>query len=171
MEIAMFVMPLKKMKLRTKDLESAYGASYGRVRSWNSAAHHFTKFHQGWDIEAPVGSACYAICDGVITHTGHHPQFGRNIVLQFSKSGQTDVSPADPLWAFYAHLSVILVAKNQLVTAGQTIGFTGHTGNASASAPHLHFEVRNTSNPNPGLGPTGRLDPATVLGYQYLVCS
>jgi len=167
----MFIMPLKQMKLRTKELDSVEGASYGRVRKWNAAAHHYTKFHQGWDLMAASGTPCYAICDGVITHTGHHAQFGWNIVLMFSKSGQTGVSPLDALWAFYAHLSHILVAKNQIVTAGQEIARTGHSGNASASAPHLHFEIRHTSNPNPGLGNTGRLDPATVLGYQYLVCS
>lgn len=167
----MFVTPLKKMKLRTVDLESAYGASFGRVRKWDRAAHQFKKFHQGWDLEAVVGTRCYAIADGVITHVGKHTQFGQNIVLQFSKTGQTQVSPNDPLWAFYAHLSEILVVKNQIVTAGETIGLTGHTGNASAHAPHLHFEIRNTPNPNPGLGETGRLDPAMVLGYEYLVSS
>ena len=167
----MFLTPLKKMKLRTVNLESAYGASYGRVRKWSVAAHHFTKFHQGWDLEAPVGTRCHAICDGVITHTGRHAQFGKIIVLQFSKSGQTGVSTIDPLWAFYAHLSEILVVENQIVTAGETIGFTGHTGNASAAAPHLHFEIRNTPLASPGLGATGRVDPATVLGYQYLVSS
>jgi murein DD-endopeptidase MepM/ murein hydrolase activator NlpD len=167
----MFLTPLNKMKLRTKELESAYGASYGEVRNWNPAAHNFTRFHQGWDLEAPVGTPCYAICDGVITHRCYRNPWGANIVLQFSKSGQTGVSPVDPLWAFYAHLSAILVVEDQLVTAGQIIGFTGHTGSASASAPHLHFEIRNTSNPSPGLGPIGRLDPASILGYRYLICS
>jgi len=83
----MFTMPLKKMKLRTKELESAYGASYGRVRVWNATTHHHTKFHQGWDLEAATGTPCYAVCDGVVTHVGHHPQFGWNVVLQFSGSG------------------------------------------------------------------------------------
>lgn len=171
MDGEMFTMPLKQMKLRTKDLESSYGASYGRVRVWNAALHHHTKFHQGWDLEAATGTPCYAIAEGVITHVGHHPQFGRNIVLQFSKSGRTGVSPVDALWAFYAHLSHILVPKGKIVVAGEVIGATGHTGNASASAPHLHFEIRNTPNPSPGLGGTGRIDPATVLGYNYLVSS
>jgi hypothetical protein len=48
----MFVMPLNQMKLRTKELESSYAASYGRVRNWSATAHHHTKFHQGWDLEA-----------------------------------------------------------------------------------------------------------------------
>jgi murein DD-endopeptidase MepM/ murein hydrolase activator NlpD len=166
-----FTTPLKQMKLRTKDLESAYGASYGKVRNWNTGLHSYMKFHQGWDLEAAAGTPCYAVADGEITHTGNHPQWGRNIVLQFSKTGQTGVSPMDPLWAFYAHLSHVLVLKSTLVTAGQMIGLTGHTGNASASAPHLHFEIRNTPNPSPGLDATGRLDPSQILGYKYLICS
>jgi murein DD-endopeptidase MepM/ murein hydrolase activator NlpD len=167
----MFTMPLKAMKLRTQELDSSYAASYGRVRNWSSALRHHTKFHQGWDLKAASGTPCYAIAGGVITHAGHHPQFGRNIVLQFSKSGITDASPMDALWAFYAHLSHILVSEGTIVAAGEQIGLTGHTGNASASAPHLHFEIRKTSNPNPGLGAVGRLDPATILGYNHLVCS
>jgi murein DD-endopeptidase MepM/ murein hydrolase activator NlpD len=92
-------------------------------------------------------------------------------VLQFSRSGLTRVSALDALWAFYAHLSVILVPAGKIVAAGEMIALSGHSGNASASAPHLHFEIRNTPNPNPGLGATGRVDPATILGYNYLVCS
>ena len=91
--------------------------------------------------------------------------------LQFSKSGLKAVCPVDPLWAFYAHLSNVLVSKGQIVSSGRLIAMTGHSGNASASAPHLHFEIRNTSNPNLGKGEIGRLDPAIILGSQYLMCS
>lgn len=164
-------MPLTQMKLRTKELESSYGASYGEVRKWSPALRSYQKFHQGWDLEALAGTPCYAIADGEITHVGTHGQWGHNLVLQFSKSGRGGVSPVDALWAFYAHLSGILAPKGALVRRGQIIALTGHTGNASASAPHLHFEIRNTPNPSPGLGSTGRLDPGTVLGYEYLVCS
>jgi len=167
----MFVMPLKQMKLRRQGLESSYGASYGIVRKTATAASTYNKWHQGWDLDAQTGTSCYAICDGIITHTGDHPQFGKNIVLQFSKSGLTQVSAVDSLWAFYAHLSVISVIRGQIVSAGSVIGLTGHSGNASVSAPHLHFEIRSTPNPSPGLGSVGRLDPAVILGYEYLRCS
>jgi len=166
----MFMMPLRTMKLRTKELESAYGASYGKVRVLNQTTHHYTKFHQGWDLEAASGTPCYAICGGVVTHVGHHKQFGWNIVLEFSRSGVVGVSPTDALWAFYAHLKIYIVRKGQIVSSGDLIGYTGHSGNASASAPHLHFEIRNTSRPSPGLGSAGRIDPATILGYNHLVC-
>jgi len=166
----MFTMPLKEMKLRTRELESSFGASYGMVRKWNGALHHYTTFHQGWDLEASTGTPCYAVASGLITHVGDHAQWGLNIVLQFSRTGQTHASTTDALWAFYAHLQNVLVKTGNLVDAGQIIALSGHSGNASASAPHLHFEIRSTPKPSPGLGSPGRLDPATILGYKYLVC-
>jgi murein DD-endopeptidase MepM/ murein hydrolase activator NlpD len=68
------------------------------------------------------------------------------------------------------HLSAgrVLAKDRKQVKAGEAIGLTGTSGNASSGAPHLHFEIRTTSNPNPGLGDVGRVDPATVLGYHYL---
>lgn len=163
------VPPLVKMKLRKAGLESVVGASFGKVRNWNAQEHAYTKTHQGWDLEAPVGTPCRAIAAGLIEYAGFHPQFGHQIVLRFSKSGnQFQSIPGDTLFAHYAHLSVVLVQSGQRVSAGQTIAHTGISGNASADAPHLHFEIRTTADPNPGLGEVGRLDPAMVLGYQYL---
>ena len=165
----MLTTPLLQMKLRTAELPSAFGASFGKVRSWDAAQHAHTKFHQGWDLDAPVGTPCRAIADGQIEYVGVHPQFGQQVILRFSRSGNKLQSlPGDTLFAAYAHLSAALVTVGQVVRAGDTIALTGVSGNASASAPHLHFEIRNTSNPNPGLGGVGRLDPAEVLGYHHL---
>lgn len=166
----MVTMPLKRMKLRTKNLASELGASYGHVRDWNSSSHRYTRFHQGWDLEAATGTPCYAISEGIVTHVGYHPDFGYNVVMQFSRGEQRRVSSVDSLWAFYAHLSSITVKEGQLVQAGNTIGLTGHSGNASASAPHLHFEIHNVPDPSPGRGKAGRVDPAAILGYHHLVC-
>lgn len=166
------VAPLGTMKLRTAELPNAFGASFGKVRNWNAARHAFTKFHQGWDLEAAVGTPCRAIADGVIEYVGTHPQFGKQVILRFSKTGNRFQSvPGDVLFAQYAHLSAVLVKAGQEVGAGDTIALTGVSGNASGTAPHLHFEIRNTSNPNPGLGGVGRIDPAEILGYHYLVSS
>jgi murein DD-endopeptidase MepM/ murein hydrolase activator NlpD len=167
----MFKSPLRRMKLRTKGLNSSYGASFGRVRKSADGKGDYAVFHQGWDLEAESGTPCYAVAGGVITHVGNHPAFGLNIVLQFSRRGQNAVSPVDALWAFYAHLSGSVVSVGTIVAADEIIGFTGHSGNAGASSPHLHFEIRNTANPSPGLGEVGRLDPAIILGYSYLQCS
>lgn len=167
----MTVPPLQVMKLRTASLPNAYGAGYGKVRVWSSVQHDYTKLHQGWDLEAAVGTPCFAIADGIITHVGHHPQFGTNVVLQFSGQANPISSGPGDLFAFYAHLQAATAVVGKLVKAGDQIGLTGTSGNASPNAPHLHFEIRNTSNPSPGLGLVGRVDPGKVLGYQYLISS
>ena len=167
----MIVPPLKVMKLRTAELPNAYGASFGKVRRWNGTQHDYTKFHQGWDLEAVVGTPCFAIEDGAITHVGIHPQFGRNVLLQLADPSKPLTSQPGELFAFYAHLTSAIVLAGQIVKAGQQVGITGCSGNAVERAPHLHFEIRTTSNPSPGFGPVGRIDPARVLGYRYLVSS
>jgi murein DD-endopeptidase MepM/ murein hydrolase activator NlpD len=163
------------MRLRTKELANELGASFGKVRNWNSSAKKYEKFHQGWDLEAPTGTECYAIGDGVVVAVGTHPQFGNYVNLQITnaetvaKKSPNSSQPTD-LFAFYAHLSQALVSVGQSVRAGDRVGLTGYSGNAQATAPHLHFEIRNTAATSPGLGNTGRIDPAEVLGHGHLRC-
>ena len=152
------VQPLKVMKLRSAELQSPIGASFGMVR--NSG----TRAHQGWDLEAPIGTPCYAIEDGLILDVNTHPQLGKFVNLQFPHVQRK--TPANAMTAFYAHLSSAVVVKGAVVKKGAIIGYTGVTGIASAGAPHLHFEIRKVSASHPGFGLDGRVDPGTVLGYQ-----
>ncbi|MGH2375041.1 MAG: M23 family metallopeptidase [bacterium] len=54
------------------------------------------------------------------------------------------------------------VAAGERVAAGQVLGWTGTTGNARGTPPHLHFEYR-TSSARRGPGVVGRADPAGYL--------
>jgi murein DD-endopeptidase MepM/ murein hydrolase activator NlpD len=50
----------------------------------------------------------------------------------------------DQRWTYYyAHLQGYApgLAEGQQVKRGQVIGRVGHTGNASAEGPHLHFAI------------------------------
>ncbi len=88
----MLVSPLVHMKLRTAALPTSLAATFGKVREWDQTQHEYKKFHQGWDLEAPIGTPCRAIADGIIHYVGHHPDFGSQVILRFSKSGATSFS-------------------------------------------------------------------------------
>ena len=89
------------------------------------------KFHKGVDFRAKIGTQVYACKGGVVTTcVKNDPIFGNYIILSHP-NGITSV---------YAHLSKIMVTKNQVVQKGNVIGLVGQTG--AATGPHLHFEIR-----------------------------
>lgn len=151
--------------------------SYGWVRTHKDGT---PKPHQGWDLQTPRGMHCYAVADGVIEDTNSLASdqgYGENITLQFD----TPVGVAR--YAFYAHVSQVLVYRGQRVKAGDPIGRVGVSGNAVRLKPgdnlsltalpgredHLHFELRSAAHPGGGLH--GRLDPRTVYGACPLTSS
>jgi murein DD-endopeptidase MepM/ murein hydrolase activator NlpD len=90
--------------------------------------------------------------------------YGKQICLSFEHQGTT-------LYAFYAHLSSIVVMESNVVQEGQLIGYSGQTGTTAKNQPlseaHLHFEIRTIPGNGPGL--IGKLDPGTVLGFAPIV--
>lgn len=160
-----FYYPLEIMRLRTAQLASSHSATFGHVRNNN------TRAHQGWDLEAPVGTRCYAIAGGAIVNILNAGAYGVQLHLEFNRDGSTGMS-RDPLIALYAHLqpNSARFRVGEIVKAGEWIANTGTSGNASANAPHLHFEIRTVLGPA-GRGLGNRLDPGDVLGYRLYNCS
>lgn len=111
--------------------------------------------HNGLDIGAAQGTPVVAIAAGEIAFTGTDSDYGNYIRLWH---------PALSLHSFYAHLSATEVQVGQRVSAGQTIGRVGSTGNSTG--PHLHWEVRlgtRDTYAQAAWGHTrGRVDPETV---------
>ena len=121
--------------------------------------------HQGWDLQAPVGTPVRAIASGQLTYQ-KSKSYGNTLILEFSGSQGV-------LYAFYAHLNELCVHIPGQVRAGEIIATTGRTGNAGKipkAEAHLHFEIRYIKNIEAGLGLLGRIDPGEVLGYSTYSC-
>jgi peptidoglycan LD-endopeptidase LytH len=93
------------------------------------------RVHDAIDIMAARGTPVVAANDG------------RVVKLFTSKPGGLTVyqfDPRDQVIYYYAHLDSYApgLAEGQILRRGDPIGFVGSTGNASADAPHLHFEIQ-----------------------------
>ncbi len=87
------------------------------------------RFHYGLDIGAKEGSEAAAALNGTVTAVGDSTTYGLYVILEH----------ANGLKSLYAHLQEILVSDGDAVTAGQTVGLVGSTGNATG--PCLHLEI------------------------------
>lgn len=90
--------------------------------------------HQGTDVMAPFNVPVYAFTSGVIVRRSSSRLGGLGLYLR-GDDGAT---------YYYAHLNgyTSVAVAGRRVVAGEHIGFNGSTGNASRSAPHVHFERR-----------------------------
>ena len=85
--------------------------------------------HQGNDILAPRGTPVVASVGGFVKH--HNSSLGGLSYYLNGDDGNT---------YFGTHLDRLSGASGH-VAAGTVVGYVGSTGNASAAAPHLHFEI------------------------------
>ena len=112
--------------------------------------------HEATDIMAPRGTPVLAVNDGAI------------VKLFLSKPGGITIyqfDPSEEYCYYYAHLDRYAdgIAEGLIVHRGDVIGFVGSTGNASASAPHLHFEIHQLD------GEKRWWKGTAINPYQYLV--
>jgi murein DD-endopeptidase MepM/ murein hydrolase activator NlpD len=88
--------------------------------------------HRGVDYAAPRGTPIKASGDGKVIFRGHKGGYGNAIILQHGGNITT----------LYGHLSKFANSARlgKRVSQGETIGYVGSTG--LATAPHLHYEYR-----------------------------
>jgi len=119
-----------------------------------------TKFHNGIDFRAPLGTPILAAEDGEVIAVGNNGrvQYGKFILIKHNNN----------LATLYAHLSRQIVQKGNIIKRGQVIGYSGNTG--YSYGPHLHFtvywepSVRLQSFSGAGLVPVGvTINPAAYL--------
>ena len=102
-----------------------------------TAARGSGRRHDAIDIMAPEGTPVIAAADGTIEKLFFSHGGGGITIYERS---------TDPKWMFYyAHLSAYApgLAEGQQVKRGQVIARVGHTGDASAAGPHLHFAINS----------------------------
>jgi murein DD-endopeptidase MepM/ murein hydrolase activator NlpD len=139
--------------------------TFGMVRIKNGAPSP----HQGWDLEADVGTPVFAVHSGKVKWIKLEDRggdYGNQILLEFTTSGRDEDKPVY-MYAFYAHLDQIQVSPGDEVQEGRQIGLTGRTGNAAGDdiTPHLHFEIRDSGAESVGTGLRHRVDPTWYLGF------
>ncbi len=111
--------------------------------------------HRGVDYAAPRGTPIKASGDGKVIFRGTKSGYGKTVILQHGGNITT----------LYAHMNsyVLKVRVGTRVKQGQTIGFVGRTGLATAN--HLHYEYRlNGVHRNPR---TVALPDAEPIDAQY----
>ncbi len=94
-----------------------------------------TRFHSGVDIGASEGTAVACGGNGVVISAGWNGGYGNCVIVDLGNG----------ISAVYAHLSAINVSSGETVSAGQTVGAVGSTGNSTGA--HLHFEIRQYGTP------------------------
>ena len=109
--------------------------------------------HGATDIMTPYGTPVHAAMGGEITFItgmdGNPPSYGYMIRIagddgrtyNYIHLGSQTGPPSD------AYVSGL--RRGSRVERGEQIGYAGHSGNASPSAPHLHFEISDSSVSDP----------------------
>ncbi|MFM9369414.1 M23 family metallopeptidase [Streptomyces sp. Da 82-17] len=130
--------PKFALPVEQRGLSSYYGQS---GINWMST-------HSGIDFPVSYGTPVMAAADGTV-RTQWNPAYGNMVI----------VTAADGTELWYCHLSSTKIRSGS-VKAGDTIAYSGNSGNSTG--PHLHFEVRpgggSTIDPLPWLRSHG-LDP------------
>lgn len=89
-----------------------------------------SRFHEGIDLSAEEGTPIFAAHDGIVVFSGQRLSgYGKMVALKQAE-----------ILTVYAHNSINVVERGQLVKRGEKIAEVGATGRASGN--HLHFEVR-----------------------------
>jgi len=125
------------------------GIKPGQLVDTYDAARGSGRRHDAIDIMAAEGTPVIAAADGRIEKLFNSARGGLTIYER---------SPDQKWTYYYAHLSAYApdLHEGQQVKRGQVIARVGHTGDANAAGPHLHFAVN-------AMGPTDRWWNGTAI--------
>lgn len=149
------------------------------VNGWHLCRDGCARAHRAVDIYAPPGTPVYAVQDGVIrwrrtsAASDWSPTNGSGYALYID-------APGNIFRHFYGHFGPDQPGKEQEafavnpstgqlwkvgdnVTRGQLLGYVGTSG-ATASGPHLHFELRSLTAGIPTDDPGNNAEPGPNYG-------
>lgn len=114
------------------------------------------RLHDAIDIMAPRGTPVVAAVGGTVEKLFTSNAGGLTVYVR---------SPDRRTITYYAHLDAYVpgLAENQRVARGQQLGTVGFTGNASPTAPHLHFAIMQTTPQAQWWEPSVAVNPYPVL--------
>jgi murein DD-endopeptidase MepM/ murein hydrolase activator NlpD len=115
----------------------------GKVISQFGMRNH--RMHTGTDIKQDKNDSILCAFDGIVKKSSFCSGYGNLVVVQHKNGVET----------YYAHLRKSAVKPNEIINAGQLIGYAGATGRATTT--HLHFEIRIQGKP---------INAYNVLGFQ-----
>jgi murein DD-endopeptidase MepM/ murein hydrolase activator NlpD len=101
--------------------------------------------HGAIDIGCPIGTPILAPEAGRIVAASTYLSTGEHYMMLEVRKGTI---------LFFTHLKSFTVPAGHAVARGQEIGRTGNSG--MSTGPHLHWEVRVTTNPDPDFRLSGR---------------
>lgn len=140
---------LKNLRLDNRLPVPVKGINRNELRDTWGAARSQGRNHEGIDIMAERGTKVYSATEGLVADLRNNNLGGKIIWI---------IGPAGS-WHYYAHLDDHKCGLNvgDYVRKGDLIGYVGNTGNARATAPHLHYGIylngkgRGAVNPYPYL--------------------
>ncbi len=114
------------------------------------------RLHSALDIMAPEGTTVVATAPGSIEKMFLSDAGGKTVYVR-SADGRTIY--------YYAHLKDYAdgIREGQQIRRGQRLGSVGHSGNASAEAPHLHFAIMRTTPDAKWWEPATAINPYPIL--------
>jgi murein DD-endopeptidase MepM/ murein hydrolase activator NlpD len=92
--------------------------------------------NDGINIATALGAPIHAAAAGTVTYAGNELKGYGNLILIRHDDGYVTA---------YAHAEQMLVTRNDSVSQGQVIGYSGDTGDVTE--PQLHFEIRHGVEP------------------------
>ncbi|MFZ4828903.1 MAG: M23 family metallopeptidase [Phototrophicaceae bacterium] len=98
----------------------------------------FHRHHLGVDIAVPEGQLVFTTHSGTVTYADWSTRgYGYLVIVQ-----------SGAFITYYGHNSLLLVEVGQVLTKGQSVAYSGNSGNSDGS--HVHYEIRlNDRNVNP----------------------